>query len=142
MIEAKNVGLEEARRIVDAAFKYATTQKPGRPIAVAVLDTTRTIVCMAKQDGAFPNNVNMAFNKAWTCLHFGLDTRGVRDVLVTGFGYDIYYFGEPGKLAPIPGGVLLRAGDGTIIGAVGASGRPADEDEEIVFAAIKTAQIN
>ena len=122
MIEAKNVGIEEARRIVDSALGYATNQKPGRPIAVAVLDTTKTIVYLVKQDGAFPNNINMAFNKAWTCVHFGANTRELRERLVEEFGYEFYYFGEPGKITPIPGGVLLKTRDGTIIGAVGANG--------------------
>ena len=34
-----------------------------------------------------------------------------------------------GKMAPFPGGILLKAADGTTIGSVGVSGASGDEDE-------------
>jgi len=36
-----------------------------------------------------------------------------------------------GKLLPQPGGVLIRGADGTILGAAGASGGAAPEDEAV-----------
>jgi uncharacterized protein GlcG (DUF336 family) len=43
-----------------------------------------------------------------------------------------------GKVVPVPGGVLIMDGN-TIIGAVGASGGTADEDEACVLAGIQAA---
>jgi uncharacterized protein GlcG (DUF336 family) len=44
-----------------------------------------------------------------------------------------------GKIIPLPGGVLVRDGNGTIVGAVGAAGGVSEEDEACVHEAIKTA---
>lgn len=44
-----------------------------------------------------------------------------------------------GKIIPLPGGVLVRDGNGTIVGAVGAAGGVSEEDEACVHEAIKIA---
>ena len=49
------------------------------------------------------------------------------------------WFGES-RNTPIPGGVLLKADDGTIVGALGSSGHTTDEDEEVVQIGIKAYQ--
>jgi len=40
---------------------------------------------------------------------------------------------------PVPGGVLIRAADGEIIGAVGISGDTSDNDEACAIAGIEAA---
>ena len=42
-------------------------------------------------------------------------------------------------MLPVPGGVLVRSDAGEILGAVGASGDVADNDEACVVAGIKAA---
>ena len=42
-----------------------------------------------------------------------------------------------GRVVPVPGGVLISAADGTSLGAVGASGDVADNDEACAVADIK-----
>ncbi|GAC1512159.1 MAG: hypothetical protein NVS1B16_03430 [Pseudarthrobacter sp.] len=44
-----------------------------------------------------------------------------------------------GRLIPVPGGVLVRAEDGTIKGAVGISGDSSDNDETAAATAIEAA---
>jgi hypothetical protein len=54
---------------------------------------------------------------------------------------DIAWFGDP-RLTAVWGGIVLRSGDGTILGAPGESGRSPEQDEEIghvgarIFAAL------
>jgi uncharacterized protein GlcG (DUF336 family) len=75
-----------------------------------------------------------------------MDTKAIRGRLFAGKGplatdinRDMAWFGDP-NAAPIPGGVLLREEDGTIVGAVGTSGRTAEEDEELAQIGAKVYQ--
>ena len=43
-----------------------------------------------------------------------------------------------GDFIPVPGGVLIRNSDGTILGAVGISGDISDNDEATAIAAIES----
>jgi len=129
MIEAKSLGLDEARKIVEAALE-ATLKAKGRPISAAVVDSAGDLISFDRMDGASLNSVTVAQNKAYTAVRFGRDTKDIRTLLEQ--GYDIVWFGNP-RYAPIRGGVLIKSGDGSIVGAVGISGRsptetPNDED--------------
>ena len=44
-----------------------------------------------------------------------------------------------GALVPVPGGVLVKAADGTLLGAVGVSGDTSDHDEEAALAGVESA---
>lgn len=44
-----------------------------------------------------------------------------------------------GRVVPLPGGVLLRDGNGTIIGALGVAGAASEQDEACALAAAKDA---
>ena len=43
------------------------------------------------------------------------------------------------NIVPVPGGVMVRAADGSVLGAVGISGDTSDRDEEAAVAGIKAA---
>ncbi len=44
-----------------------------------------------------------------------------------------------GRLIPVPGGVLVREHDGTLLGAVGITGDSSDNDETAATTAIEAA---
>ena len=44
-----------------------------------------------------------------------------------------------GALVPVPGGVLVRDGEGRLLGAVGISGDTSDNDEAAAVAGIEAA---
>ena len=46
-----------------------------------------------------------------------------------------------GSLVPVPGGVLVRNAEGTIIGAVGITGDSSDNDEACALAAIEAVDL-
>jgi uncharacterized protein GlcG (DUF336 family) len=52
---------------------------------------------------------------------------------VTGVGAAV------GSLVPVPGGVLIRTADGTLLGAVGVTGDNSDNDEGTAVAGIEAA---
>ena len=138
MIERKSLGLEEARRIIDAMVEYYSVTKPGRLGAHAVVDNVGDLICFAKMDGARPLHTEMAIKKAYFSAKMGSNTRD--------FG-QFRQKQEYGSLEPIPhdgtvipGGVVIKSSDGSIIGAVGSSGRPADEDEEVALVGAKVLE--
>jgi uncharacterized protein GlcG (DUF336 family) len=47
-----------------------------------------------------------------------------------------------GSLVPVPGGVLIRGADRSIIGAVGISGDNSDNDEAAAIAGITAAELS
>jgi len=126
-----SLGLEEGRSIVEAILEAAQTTKPGRPMSAAVVDNAAVLICFSRMDGASPITARMAVNKAYTAIQWQRDTREVQNMMKE--GRDISWFGDPDRQAPVPGGVLIRLSDGTIAGAVGTSGRTADEDEELAL---------
>ena len=125
------ITLKEAQEMGEAMLNFASETKPGRPMSVAVLDEAGVLVCCNRMDGASPLTVRMAINKAYTAIDWRRDTKEIQEVFFTGdTKRDIVWFGEP-RHAPIPGGVLLKAEDDSIVGAIGTSGRKAEEDEEL-----------
>lgn len=137
MIEAKNIGLEEARKIIDAMLEYCTVKKPGDPMAHAVVDSAGVLVCFARMDGTCPIIRRMAENKAYTAIMWRMDTRDLFELRNKDPNMKIECFGEPDRQAVIPGGNLLKTSDGSIVGAVASSGRHFNEDEELALIGVK-----
>lgn len=125
------LGLEEARSIVLAVLKAASEIKPGPPMSVAVVDDGGLLIYFARMDGAHPLTVRMAINKAYTAIQWKKNTREIQAYLKER-GLDISCYGDPDRQAPVAGGILIKLKDGSIAGAVGASGRTVEEDDELV----------
>jgi len=126
------ITFQEAQEILKAMLEFSTQTKPGRPFSLAVLDAAGVLVSFARMDGASPLTARVSINKAYTALDWRRNTKEVREMFFSGdTSRDVVWFGES-RHAPIPGGVLLKEEDGTIVGALGSSGRTADEDEEVV----------
>jgi len=128
--------LEQARKIVDAMVEYATTTKPGRGMAFAVVDECGVLMYFARVPQASLINRQMAEYKAWSAIAFKRDTRATRDLFVK-LGLKAADFCEPDRLTLIPGGNLIRTKEGYTVGAVGTSGRHYDEDEELALVGVK-----
>lgn len=133
------ISLEQARVIIAAAF--AKGKELGlKPLSVVVLDPGGHTKAFERQDGASNARYQIAYGKANGCLAMGLGSRALYnrseqqpyflDAVNTMLG---------GGIVPVPGGVLLRDGDGGIIGAVGITGDTSDNDEACAIAAIEAA---
>ncbi len=123
--------LQAAKEIMNEMIKYASETKPGRPSSFALVDRAGVLVAFERMDGAAPLTARMAINKAHTAIDWGIDTKVLRESYFAGEAKrDVAWFGDP-RLAPIPGGVLLKSEEGTILGAIGSSGRTGEEDEEL-----------
>lgn len=120
MQEIKSLGLVEARHIVRAIIE-ASEKSEGMPMSAAVLDRHGDLVCLERMDGAMPRSGPMAINKAHSALQFLRDTNESRQIQAK-LDLKPYEFCDP-HFSTIEGGVLLKTKDGTIVGALGASGR-------------------
>ncbi len=120
MQNGKSLGLKEAGKIVDAIIE-ASENSEGRAMATAVVDRHGDLVCLARMDGATPLNGRMALYKCYTAIDAFRDTIGTRE-LMDRLKLCTYEFCNP-VFTTIPGGVLIKTKDGTVIGAVGTSGR-------------------
>ena len=124
MYSKKFIGLEDARIVAEAVLASAV-KNPGRPIAVAVVDAVGQLIYLVKQDDSITLSSNMATNKAYTAVSFKADTAELNNDLGK-VGVDMSSFCDP-RFSYIPGGVCLKTKDGTVIGAVGVSGRTRHE---------------
>ena len=81
-------------------------------------------------DGASALTARMAMNKAYSAASFGRDTRAV-NAWFKEAGKDVAWYDDH-RLTVVHGGVCISLGDGTLVGAIGASGRHEDEALSLV----------
>lgn len=131
--------LETANTIVTAALQKARAMKTA-PLAVAVLDETGQLQSFQREDETSLMRADVATGKAWGALGMGRSSRVLGNVAAERphFVQALTAVAQ-GKLVPVPGGVLIRDGSQSIIGAVGISGDTSDIDEECAVAGIEAA---
>lgn len=130
------INLEMARSIIDAALAKGRALDL-KPLTVAVLDAGGHVKAVMREDGASNMRARMAEGKAYGCLALGLGGRAIH----ARAGQQPYFMQSMnalagGYLVPVPGGVLVKAGD-TIIGAVGITGDSSENDEACAIAGIE-----
>jgi uncharacterized protein GlcG (DUF336 family) len=124
--------------ICDAALAEARKMKI-RPLCIAVLDDGGHLKALKREDGASVLRPAIALGKAWGAVGMGESSRSLGNRLKERPAFlaslsDM----SGGKVVPVPGGVLIMDGP-DILGAAGASGGTADEDEACVVAGIRAA---
>ena len=131
------ISLPQASRIVDAALSHAR-ENGFDPMAVAVLDARGCLVAFKMEDGSSLLRPEIASGKAWSALAMGFGTRNLasRAEKLPAFFGGLASLAN-GRMLTVPGGVLIRDDAGTVIGAAGASGDIADNDEACVLAGIE-----
>lgn len=129
---ASKLGLHEARAIVDAMLAEAS--KRSLTFSAAVVDAGGDLIHLSRMDGASALNARMSYNKAYTATKWQRDTKALKerlfDMSLGDERREIAWFCDP-LYTPVWGGIVLRSGDGTMLGALGESGGTYQEDEEI-----------
>jgi uncharacterized protein GlcG (DUF336 family) len=137
MTERAVLSLAEAMAAIEAVL--AETQvRSGRPIAVAVVDHHGDLVGFACEAEANPALARQnAYKKAYTsaCMRVDSGTFGER---LKGQGVSVTEMGNP-NFTGGAGGLVITAGDGTILGGLGVSGRPDGAEDEALAQAGKRA---
>lgn len=133
--------LERARKIVNDAIAYGR-EKNLMKLTVAVLDERGALKSFGVEDGTSLKRAEIAIGKAAAALAFGMGTRSINKM-----ARDRPYFinsvssSVGGPFVPVPGGVLIKNSQGTLIGAVGISGGVSDNDEAAAIAGIQAADL-
>jgi uncharacterized protein GlcG (DUF336 family) len=128
-----------ARTIVDATL--AKGRELGlAPLTVIVLDAGGHLKAAMREDGCSLMRPDIAWGKAYGAMALGFGSRELarRSQSMTGFMNALSDLAG-GRAVPVPGGVLVRAADGAVLGAVGVSGDASDKDEVCAVAGIKAA---
>ncbi len=128
--------LTVAQGMVEAAIAHAR-RKHMSPLAIVVLDARGALKYAAAEDGTSLKRAEIATGKAHGALAMGLGSRTLhtRSQNNPSFIAAVTH-AVGGMMVPVPGGVLIRAKDGELAGAIGISGDSSDNDEEAALAGI------
>ena len=136
------LSLDVARGIIGSARTHGRINGFS-PLTVVVLDAGGHVLAVEREDGASNMRFEIARGKAFGALALGIGSRA----LMTRAEQQPYFVAAAGAaiggaLVPVPGGVLMRDGDGRTIGAVGVSGDTSDNDEAAAVAGIASAGLD
>jgi uncharacterized protein GlcG (DUF336 family) len=136
-----SIGLDAARTIIAAARTHGA-ESGFKPLTVVVLDAGGHVLAAEREDGASIGRFDIASGKAQGALALGMGSRAI----MARAEQQPYFVAAAasatgGRMIPVPGGVLVRAADGTVLGAVGISGDTSDNDEQAALAGIEAAHL-
>ncbi|MCR0985517.1 GlcG/HbpS family heme-binding protein [Roseomonas populi] len=133
------ITLRQAQKIATAALAEGRRLELA-PLTVVVLDAAGQLKAMLKEDGCSLMRPAIAHGKAFGAMGLGFGGRELarRAQAMQGF-MNAFSDLAGGSAVPVPGGVLVRAANGNILGAVGISGDASDKDEAAAVAAIEAA---
>ena len=127
--------LECAQKVIAGAVTKANADF-HRPICVSVCDENGFLVAFARMEGAPLRSITISQNKAFTAVRMGMPTDKFL-ARIQQEHWEASYFGE--HLVPLPGGNLLKAANGKVLGAIGVSGLAVNEDQSITEALTELA---
>jgi len=132
--QKSSITAESARQIIAAA--EAKAAEISTPMSIAVVDDSGSLKAFSRMDGAALLAVQIAQDKAYTAVSFGMPTDQWYDFIKD----------DPPLAAGIPGAVdrlIIFGGgypinvDGQVVGAVGVSGGHYTQDMEVAQAGLK-----
>ena len=130
-LATQDLSLVQARAVVAAAL--AAAEEQGTPMDIAVVDAGGNLKTFARMDGAWLGSIDIATTKARTARYFDLPTEALGELSQPGgplYGIEV----SNGGLITFPGGLPLKADDGTVIGAIGVSGSTVEDDRVVATA--------
>ncbi len=126
MPNRREIGYEEARTLVGAVADKL--EADGLGAAVAVVDAHGELVAFLRTDGCPLPSIRIATQKAFTAARERKESRALGDA-ARAEDFPLTNFGEIGYVG-WGGGVPLMADD-EVIGAIGISGLPEEEDMKL-----------
>jgi uncharacterized protein GlcG (DUF336 family) len=109
----------------------------SKPLCVVVVDAGGVPVAMAREDGAGVSRPKLAMEKAEGALALSMPTRTLAEFYAADPAMHAILREATGKsLLPLAGGVLIKAVDSGILGALGVTGGALEQEESFAIAAI------
>jgi uncharacterized protein GlcG (DUF336 family) len=132
--QAQDRGTHSVRLLLPETALKATRaaledcRKRGYQVAVAVVDRSGVAQAMLRDRFAGPHTPKTAIGKAWTAVSFRTNT--LEFAAETQAGRPASGIRNLPRVVAIGGGVLIEAG-GSIVGAIGVSGAPGGDADEL-----------
>ncbi len=131
--------LKQANNIIENALIKAREMKI-KPLGVVVLDGAGHLVAAQREDGASMFRLDIGTGKAWAAVSMGCSSRALAKRAKDNPNFFVTLAATAqGKFLPQTGGVLIKNGQGEILGAAGASGGTGEEDEACCISGIEKA---
>jgi len=122
----------QARAAIDAIV--AATEAAGFAVAIAVVDDHGDLIAAHRMDGCRPRSMRMTHRKAYTAAVMDRDTT-VFQAEITAKSLQVAYYGDP-MFCAFPGGLVIRAADGSTLGGIGVTGNAKNRDDEFAAAGL------
>jgi uncharacterized protein GlcG (DUF336 family) len=131
-VSRASVSQTAADRLIEAAAAKAA--EIGVNSCIAVVDESGTLKAFRRMDGAPLLSVDIAINKAWTSVSFGIPTHGWFDFIKNDPPL-LHGITHTPRLVVFGGGYPITE-NGQVIGGIGLSGGHYSQDQEIAEAAL------
>jgi len=133
------ITLDQARTMIAATLEKGHDMGL-KPLSVVVLDAGGHVQAFEREDGASPGRFGIAQGKAYGAVMLGMAgtaqmARAEAQAYFMAAVNGVY----GGKVVPVPGGVLIRDGSGSVIGALGVTGDSSDNDAIAAQAGVAAA---
>lgn len=127
-----DITLQQAQAVLAAGIEHAGNI--DCKMDLAVVDAGANLKAFARMDEAWLGSIDIAVRKARTARYFDMNTGEIGKLSQP--GGPLYQIEQSnGGLISFPGGVVLRDGEGNVIGAVGVSGSTVENDHAVAEAA-------
>ncbi|GLW36554.1 hypothetical protein Pcaca04_04900 [Pectobacterium carotovorum subsp. carotovorum] len=110
------------------------SRERGFSVSICVVDSSGLLRQFLRMDGAVAGTIDVSIKKARTAALFGVDSIDLGEEARPG-GAIYTIENTNGGLISFGGGVVLRDGDGEILGAVGVAGATVEQDQSIALVA-------
>ena len=132
-VSRQTITEEAAQKLIAAAEKKAVEMK--RNMVIAICDESGTLKAFSRMDGAPLLSVQIAQDKAWTSVSYGVPTHKWFDFIKDDPPL-LHGIVHTPRLIVFGGGYPIKV-DGQIVGAIGVSGGHWKEDMECAEAGLK-----
>jgi uncharacterized protein GlcG (DUF336 family) len=130
--QKSSITIEAAQRVIAAA--EAKAREMGRPMVIAIVDSDGTLKAFSRMDGAPLLSVQIAQDKAYTAISFGMATHEWFE-FVKNDAPLLYGIIKTDRLVVFGGGYPISTEAG-IIGGIGVSGGHYTHDMEVAQAGL------
>jgi len=136
VFEKRSVSTALAHRMIAAGEEKAAAM--GRPFVIAIVDESGVAKALSRMDGAPLLSVQVAQDKAYTAVGFGMATHSWHDFIKDDPPLAAGAAAGIDRLVVFGGGYPISV-DGQVVGGVGVSGGHYSQDMEVAEAALAAA---
>ena len=133
-VSVPTITSEAAHRVIAAA--EAKASEIGVPMCIAIADTGGNLKAFSRMDGAALLSTQVAQDKAYTAVGFGISTAAWHDFIKDDPPLAAGATAGIDRLVIFGGGFPITV-DGNLVGGIGVSGGHYSEDSEVAEAALR-----